>query len=79
MNLFARAIEHFDRLFRERVFRAVVTGTDGEKVIIQRTGQSAPDPQSYPRLASYETPTEDDEVIVLQVGDGFIVLGLVSR
>lgn len=78
MNPVADLMNRVDRQFRERVFRAVVTGTDGEKVIIQRTGQSAPDPQAYPRLASYETPTEDDEVLVIWVG-GYIVLGAISR
>ena len=79
MNPVADILARFDRLYRERVFRAVVTGTSGEPVIIQRTGQANPDPQAYPRLESYESPAENDEVIVQRVGDGYIVLGKVAR
>lgn len=79
MNIFSEIARRFDGMYRERVFRAVVTGTSGELVAIRRTGQVAADPQPYPRLASYASPQEDDEVIVAQVGDGLIVLGLVAR
>jgi len=79
MNVIAMAREAFDGLYRQRVFRAVVTGVSGELVEIQRTGQAAPDSQAYPRLASYVTPSVGDEVIVQQVGDGWLITGKVLR
>lgn len=79
MNL-ARAVrEMFEGMWGERLFRATVTGTSGNRVTVRRTGQAAADPQSYARLASYSTPQVDDEVLVARVGDGFIVLGKIVR
>lgn len=79
MNLVAAMREWFDGWWSERAFRAVVTGTSGNLVTIQRTGQSAPDPQSYARLASYSSPQVADEVLVARIGEGYIVLGKVQR
>lgn len=79
MNLVADILDRVDRLLRERTVRVTVTGTSGSLVTIQRTGQSAPDAQSYPKLASYGSPTNGDEVIIQRVGDGWIVLGKVVR
>ena len=79
MNL-GRAMEDlFDRMFRERVFRATVTGVSGNLVTIQRPGQASADTQSYPRLVSYATPAAADEVLVVRLGDGWIVVGKVTR
>lgn len=78
MNLAAFVDERFRRLWSQFVFRAVVTGTSGELVTIQRTGQAEPDEQSYPRLASYGSPEADDEVVVVWLG-GYIVVGKVVR
>jgi hypothetical protein len=68
------------------IFRAVVTGVSGNKVFIKRTGQTVADEQSYPRIISYGIPTGtgsvpvvDDEVIVLRVGGGWIIVGKVLR
>ncbi len=61
------------------IFRAIVTGTSGNRVFIKRTGQASADAQAYPALASYTTPTTDDEVIVVKVGIGYIVLGKIVR
>ena len=69
----------FEELWGQRVFRAVVTGTSGNLVTIQRTGQAASDPQSYAKLASYSSPQVSDEVVVLRVGSGWIVMGRVLR
>ncbi len=64
---------------RETMFRATVTGTSGNLVTVRRTGQLIPDVQSYAKLASYSSPVADDEVIVLRIGGGYIVLGKVTR
>lgn len=79
MNLAAAIRDAFDGYWRQRLFRAVVTGTSGNKVLIQRPGQSSADPQSYARLASYSSPQTNDEVLVAQVGGGYIVVGKVVR
>ncbi len=79
MNLLEESRKLFEGMFRERLFRATVTGTSGNLVTIQRTGETAPDAQSYPRLNSYAAPAADDEVIVVQIGSGLIVLGKVLR
>lgn len=64
---------------REAVFRAVVTGTSGNLVTVKRTGQTNADTQSYPALVSYSSPTADDEVLVVRVGDGYVVVGEITR
>ena len=58
---------------------ATVTGTSGNLVTIRRTGEAASDAQSYPKLAAYAAPANGDEVLVLQFGAGYIVLGKVTR
>lgn len=78
-NILKQAMELFRQDQREQLFRAVVTGTSGDLVTIQRTGYSTPDTQSYPRLASYSAPQVNDEVIVARVGKGYVVLGEVLR
>lgn len=79
MNLARFVMDLFDRMFGERVFRATVTGVSGNLVTIQRPGQAAADAQSYPRLVSYTTPTAADEVLVVRLGDGWLVVGKVTR
>ncbi len=79
MNLLKAVAELIERKHREDVFRATVTGTSGNLVTIRRTGQASADPQSYPALASYSMPAANDEVIVMRVGDGLIVIGKVVR
>lgn len=61
----------------KQVFRAIVTGTSGAQVIVRRPNETGTD--TYPRLASYLVPAVDDEVLVLRLGDGFIVLGDILR
>ena len=79
MNVLDEVRKMINRVWRERLFRATVTGTSGNLVTIRRTGQSAADVQSYAKLASYSAPAADDEVIVAQIGRGWIVLGKVVR
>ena len=79
MNLVKFFTDLFDRMFGERVFRAAVTGTSGNLVTIQRPGQPAADTQSYPRLVSYTSPTAGDEVVVMKLGGGWIILGEIIR
>jgi hypothetical protein len=79
MNIVELVQTTFDRMFRERVFIAIVTGTSGSLVTVKRLGQSAADTQSYPKLDSYSSPTADDEVEILKVGSGWIVQGKVTR
>ena len=79
MNLAQQVRGLVDALWGERMFRATVTGTSGNLVTIQRTGQGSADPQSYAKLTSYSAPAASDEVIVVKVGGGWIVLGKVSR
>ena len=79
MNIAAWVAQLFDREYRARVFRATVTGTSGNLVTVQRPGQGSADAQSYPRLASYSSPVNGDEVLVIRLGDGLIVAGKVSR
>lgn len=56
--------------------RVVVTGTNAVELYIQRTGQSAPDAVSYPTLDGVSV-IAGDEVILLRVGSGYIVIGKV--
>jgi hypothetical protein len=79
INIGAWVVDRFDQMFGERVFSATVTGTSGNLVTIKRPGQVAADPQSYPRLVSYATPTAADEVMVLKLGDGWICVGKITR
>jgi hypothetical protein len=55
-----------------------VTGTSGGLVIVQRQGADGPDPAGYPRLASY-SPGSGDEVLLVRVGAGYVVLGRLVR
>lgn len=79
MNLAKFVSDMVDGMFRERVFRATVTGVSGNLVTIQRPGQTAADTQSYPALASYGSPTATDEVLVIRLGDGWVVAGKIVR
>lgn len=83
-NLWAAVDERISERQREvRPFLAVVTGTEsgthGTNVFIRRLTTDTPDPSSYPKLASYESPTEGDIVIVVDMGAGdsnqLVVLG----
>lgn len=63
---------------RQAFVRATVTGTSGSLVLVQRQGAAGADPAGYPRLASY-TPSAGDEVLMVRLGAGYIVLGRVVR
>lgn len=58
--------------------RGTVTGTDGARVLVQRPGEAAADPTPYPRLDGW-TPEVGDEVLLLRVGSGWVVLGRIVR
>jgi len=77
MNLAMFTKDMFEKMWSSFVFRAVVTGTSGNLVLIRRTGQTVADTQAYARLASY-TPSVSDEVMVMWMG-GFIVIGKITR
>jgi len=63
-----------------QVFIAVATGNvSGNLIEIRRTEQAAADAQMYPRLEGVADPTLDDELLILRVGSGLIVLGKVLR
>lgn len=79
MNLFRGVADVVERRFSRGIFRAKVTGVSGSLVFIQRPGQSAPDAQAYARLDSYGSPTADDEVLVIMLGDSFLVIGKIVR
>lgn len=78
MNLAQLVSKLIDRILRDRLFRATVTGTSGNKVKVQRAGESE-DATYYARLTSYSSPTVTDEVICLRLGGGVIVLGKILR
>jgi hypothetical protein len=63
---------------RQAFVRGIVTGTSGGLVIVQRQGADGPDPAGYPRLASY-SPGSGDEVLLVRVGAGYVVLGRLVR
>lgn len=70
--------DSFDRNWTENVFLATVTGTSGNKVtIIPSVDDVAAG--SYAKLSSYSSPTTNDEVLVLRIGGGYLVLGKVVR
>lgn len=79
MNLAAEIQRLYEEWRRRDTWRGTVTGTSGNLVTVRRTGQSAADPQSYARLASYTSPTIGDEVVVVRVGEGEFVVGKVLR
>lgn len=78
MNLADMTIRLFTAQWNKWIFRATVTGTSGNLVTIQRPGFSA-DSQSYARLNSYSSPTNGDEVLVMWIGGGYLVLGKILR
>ena len=79
MNLAKAISDIFDRMFAERMFLATVTDVSGDQVEIQRSDSAAADVQTYSALASYATPTATDEVLVVRVGGGLLVVGKVVR
>lgn len=62
-----------------QAFLATVTGTDGNRVLLQRSDAATADTQSYARLVSYASPATSDEVLVMKVGGSYIVIGEVIR
>jgi hypothetical protein len=63
---------------RQAFVRGTVTGTNGNRVLVQRQGAAAADPVGYPRLAGY-SPAPGDEVLLVRAGGGYVVLGRVVR
>lgn len=59
---------------RDLSFRATVKFLWGNGAKVQREGQSAIDPTAYGVLGSY-TPVVGDDVIVANLGGGWIILG----
>jgi hypothetical protein len=47
--------------------------------MLRRPGEVAADPVPYPRLDSYSDPQVGDEVLLLRVGSGWVVLGRIVR
>lgn len=74
MSLARHIAEMIDGRMGELTARATVTGTVGSSVTV--TGPVVAG--TYPRLASY-SPVSGDEVLLLRVGAGYIVLGKVVR
>ena len=68
-ELIQRAVE---AVVGRMIWRGTVTGTSGNRVTVQREGETTA--ASYPRLASY-TPTNGDEVLVL----AGVVVGRIVR
>lgn len=62
----------------ETIFRATVSDISGNTIAIKRPG-FLPDGQYYPALNSYASPTVGDEVLVIKVGRGFVVVGEIIR
>ena len=60
-----------------QVFRAAVTALVGDQVTVSRFNETSTD--TYPKLASYVAPQVGDEVLVVRLGRGFIVMGRVLR
>ena len=59
------------------MFRGTVTGTSGNQVLVQRfAGDTI---VSCARLASYSAPAADDEVLVVYLAGGYLVLGEIVR
>lgn len=75
MNLARYVEDTWNRMFGENVFRATVTGTSGNLVTITSQRLSG----TFPRLSSYSSPATNDEVVVIKLGTGWIVLGKVAR
>lgn len=78
MNLALFVDDQFKKLWSKFIFRAIVTGTSGNKVFIKRTATDPPEDQAYARLASYSAPAANDEVVVLWMG-GYIIVGKILR
>lgn len=71
----ARFIEDtWHRLWSESVLRATVTGTSGQRVSVSSEKLTG----TFPKLSSY-TPSVGDEVLIVRVGTGWIVIGKVVR
>lgn len=51
-------------------FRATVTGTSGNKVVIQPQTQSGTTTLTAARLSSYSSPQNGDEVLGIYIPDG---------
>jgi len=78
INIKREIVKIVEGLWRRWLFRAIVTGTDGNRVLIRRQGQSSADTQAYAKLESYTTPSVADEVLVIWAG-GFLVIGRIIR
>lgn len=68
-----------DARIEASIFRAVVTDIQPDAVRIKRTGQFAEDAQDYAACDVYPFPSVGDEVLVLRVGHGFIVVARIVR
>lgn len=73
MNILDEAMKRFRRDQDQQLFRATVTGTSGNKVIIQRVGQT--ETETIPALAAYSSPQANDPVVVARIGRGYVCLG----
>jgi hypothetical protein len=72
---------HVDAMVTAKLAKMVKTGTVVEvvsgKVRVKPDGQP-PEAATWPCLPSY-TPAEDDEVVMLAIGAGWVVLGELVR
>lgn len=79
MNLFRHIADMITKDQDKQIFRATVDDVVGNTVRILRTGATDPDTQYYPSMDSAGTLVAADEVVVLRIGSGYIVLGKVTR
>jgi hypothetical protein len=74
---------HVDQMLSGRLeglfVRGIVTDTSGNLVEVQRTGVASADGQLWPKLACYASPQVDDEVLLVRVGEGWVVHNVIER
>lgn len=68
-----------DERIEASIFRAVVTAIQPDSVRIKRTGQVAEDAQNYAACDIYPFPGIGDEVLVLRLGRGYVVVAKIVR
>lgn len=73
MNILERAAALIRQDQEAQIFRATVTGTSGNKVTILRVGATTT--ETIPKLATYSSPVNNDPVIVVRLGKGYVCLG----
>lgn len=75
-----RILRDQDERFGDSFQRAIYVGASGNKSLVRRDGQATGDPVAYPTISgAAASMTPGDEVLMVRVGKGYVVLGKILR